>query len=366
MIKMLLMALATALVLAPGAAYLGARMGSGRFRRGLLLPVGAGMAVAGAVFAIGWKLVGFGMTSDTELLNGQVTGKEQVRVSCSHSYSCNCRQTTSCSGSGANRSCSTTTSCDTCYEHSNDYDWMLRTSVRSIEVDRVDRQGVHTPPRFTKAAPGDPVAVTHRFTNYVMAAQHSLFNAQREAHAGQDWAVPPYPLAVYDLHYVDRAIPVGVSVPDIREWNRLIALALRELGPSKQVNIVVVLTAVPDRRYAEHLRAAWLGGKKNDVVVVLGAPEYPKVQWAEVLSWTTREDMKVALRDELQALPELSPGPAVTLIASRIASEFERRRMRDFEYLADEIEPSTLAVLVLIALSLAAAWGTAFIINRRY
>ena len=40
--------------------------------------------------------------------------------------------------------------------------------------------------------------------------------------------------------------------------------------------------------------------------------------------------------------------------------------MRDFEYLADEIEPSTLAVLALIALSLLAAGGTAFFINRRY
>lgn len=365
MIKMLLMALATALVLAPGAAYLGARAGAGRFRRGLVLPVGAGMAVAGALFSIGWQLVGFGMTSDTELLNGQVTGKEQVRVSCSHSYSCNCKKVTSCSGSGANRSCSTTESCDTCYEHSNDYDWMLRTSVGSIEVDRVDRQGVHTPPRYSAAKAGDPVAVTHRFTNYVLAAQHSLFNAQREAHAGQQWAVPAYPLAVYDLHYVDRAIPVGASVPDLREWNREIALALRELGPSKQVNIVVVLTAVTDRRYAEHLRASWLGGKKNDVVVVLGVPEYPKVQWAEVLSWTTREDMKVNLRDELQALPELRPAETVALVASHIAKEFERRRMRDFEYLADEIEPSTLAVLGLIALSLAAAWGTAFVISRR-
>jgi hypothetical protein len=36
--------------------------------------------------------------SDTEILNGTITGKARTKVSCEHSYSCNCYE--SCSGSG--------------------------------------------------------------------------------------------------------------------------------------------------------------------------------------------------------------------------------------------------------------------------
>src|SRR4051812_22989724 len=74
--------------------------------------------VAGAILAFSI----FGQTMDEEVWNGHVTSKEQVRVSCSHSYSCNCRQSCTSSGKGG-QSC--TTVCDTCYEHSNDYDWDL-------------------------------------------------------------------------------------------------------------------------------------------------------------------------------------------------------------------------------------------------
>src|SRR5208337_2452006 len=55
-----------------------------------------------------------GRTRDTEVWNGQVTGKKRNEVSCRHSYRCHCHEV--CSGSGKNESCSE--ECDTCYEHS--------------------------------------------------------------------------------------------------------------------------------------------------------------------------------------------------------------------------------------------------------
>lgn len=53
----------------------------------------AGVLVFSVVYATGLYSESF----DTEVLNGQVTGKERQQVSCSHSYSCRCRPVRSCS-----------------------------------------------------------------------------------------------------------------------------------------------------------------------------------------------------------------------------------------------------------------------------
>lgn len=289
----------------------------------------------------------YAQSADVEILNGRVTGKDSEHVSCEHSYSCNCREV--CSGSGQNRSCST--QCDTCYEHPYDIDWTLRTSVEDIEVPRVDRRGTEEPPRWTSAKAGDPVAVTHTHTNYIKGAPDSLFSAVAEQSAlarfGKD--VPAYPSAVYDLHYVNRVLAAGVSIPDIEAWNSDLASRLRLLGPAKQANWVVLITSNPSQAYADAVRVKWLGGKKNDVVVVLGAPEYPKLSWVRVLSWTDKELFKVELRDDLLALNVVDRERVLGTLERHTTSSFVRKQMRDFEYLSSEILPPTW-LIVLIAI----------------
>lgn len=94
-----------------------------------------------------------GKAADVELLNGYVTGKERDVVSCSHSYECMCYYTESCSGSGTSRSCTRTRHCSTCYEHSYDVDWDVHTTVGNLTIDRIDRQGLDQPPRWTAVQP---------------------------------------------------------------------------------------------------------------------------------------------------------------------------------------------------------------------
>ncbi len=86
-----------------------------------------------------WQAGRYGQMADVEIWNGEVTKKQRTLVSCSHSYQCNCRQT--CSGSGSNQSC--TQICDTCYEHSNDWDWDVSSTAGNFTIDRIDRQGSH-------------------------------------------------------------------------------------------------------------------------------------------------------------------------------------------------------------------------------
>lgn len=284
----------------------------------LLLPI--------AVLALGM----FSETYDTEIWNGKVVSKNQETVSCSHSYSCNCRQT--CSGSGKDRSCSET--CDTCYEHSHDYDWDVRSTVGTITIDRIDRQGVYEPPRFTSVQPSDPVSVKHHFTNYLKGAKNNVLNRQGTKIT---YPMPPYPGSIYDYYNIDRAISVDNAVPNLQLWSKAISRSLIDLGNAKQVNLVLVFTKQPED-YADQLNASWLGGKKNDVIVVIGT-QGTKIDWVSVVSWTKREDFKVQVRDKLTGAP-LDPASVVKVITDEISANFERRHMKEFEYLKYDIEPN--------------------------
>lgn len=296
------------------------------------------VGVAALVVSVGFFGGRYSQTADSEVLNGQVTSKAPERVSCSHSYSCNCSER--CSGSGKSRSCSTT--CSTCYDHAWDQNWVLRTTLGDMNVARVDRRGLTEPPRYARAAAGDPVASTRGYENLIKGAPDSLFNALREqaALAQFQQKVPAYPLNVRDIHYLDRVLLAsGATVPDLAQWNQDLALRLRTLGPAKQTNVVIVMAKEASSAFGSAVQATWLGGKKNDVIVVLGIPDYPKLSWARVFSWSDNELFKVQLRDDLQAMPTVDRVAVINAIEKHVAAGFKRKPMADFEYLRNEIHP---------------------------
>jgi hypothetical protein len=320
------------------------------------------LVVGIAVVVLGWAAGRHLQMADSEVLNGELSQKYSERVSCEHSYQCNCRKT--CTGSGKDRSCSET--CDTCYEHNWDVDWVLDTTVGKIKVDRVNRQGTQEPPRFSRAQQGDPVARTHVFENYIKAAPDSLFNAMSEQQLKAQFAgkLPAYPLQVYDLYNLDHVLVSGFSLPDLPAWNRDLSLMLRTLGPAKQVNVVVVFVNNADSQYAQALRAEWLGGKKNDVVVVIGTTQYPKIDWVSVFSWTDKELFKVQLRDDLSDLGTADRTKVLGVIQGHVSKSFVRKPMADFAYLQDLIEPPTWVIGSLVLLSLVVSVGLSVYLAR--
>jgi hypothetical protein len=324
--------------------------------------LGINLLVGVLITVGGWYFGRFMQMADREILNGAVTQKYSEHVSCEHSYSCNCREV--CSGSDDQRSCSQT--CDTCFEHPYDESWMLSSTVGSITIDRVDRRGTTEPPRFTLAKIGDPVAQSHVYTNYIKASPDSLFNAmsEKDVLATYKDRIPAYPSEVYDYHYVDRVLPLGVPLPDVAGWNLDLATRLKTLGPLKQVNLVLIFTKEPNSQFAEALRVAWLGGKKNDVIVVLGTPSFPNISWVSVISWTDNEIFKVQLRDALLDLKTVDRTLLLSIVESHILKSFVRKPMADFEYLKELIEPPTWVVWVLLLVSTFASVGTSIALSR--
>jgi hypothetical protein len=304
----------------------------------------------------------FSQVADREVWNGQITGKAKTRVSCEHSYSCNCRE--SCSGSGNSRSCSTI--CDTCYEHSYDIDWRVHTSIDEFNIHRIDRQGLSTPPRWLTVAQGQPYATTRHFTNYIKGAPNSILHIDHILIAKYTNSVPAYPLAGYDYQYIDRVIPVGgVVVPDLAKWNYDLAMTLRDLGPQKQANVIIMFVKDIDPNYAFAVENAWLGGKKNDIIILIGTPEYPKIEWVRVLSWTKKELYKVQLRDNILELGTVDKDKILGIIHNDTLKSFERRHMKDFEYLRTEIEPPDWVIILAGLLAVLGSVGVSIWLSRR-
>ena len=295
-------------------------------------------------------------TSDMEVWNGQIIGKSMVRVSCRHSYQCNCYQ--SCSGSGSSRSC--TRICSTCYDHSYDNDWRVYTEGvkgKYFNIHRSDRQGLKTPPRWTQVEIGDSIAQTNGYTNWVKGAKDSLFHDETNLAETYKDQIPEYPLNVYDYHRLDRVLDVGVDIPDLKAWNDDLSEELKMIGPNKQANIVVVMVNDPSENYAHALKNAWLGGKKNDIVVVVGVTEWPKVAWAHVFSWSKLDMVNVSLRDSILDMKVLDRVKFMEVVRLNVFENYMRRPMKEFEYLKDEIDPPTWVIVTGLILGIGLSAG---------
>jgi hypothetical protein len=290
--------------------------------------------------------------ADIEVWNGRIAAKSRDVVSCAHAYPCNCHPV-SCG-----KNC-TSVHCDICHLHAYDVDWDVRTSNgEGVEIDRVsgDLQGTTEPPRWTSVKIGEPTSLTHSYQNYVKAAPDSIFRGQGEDPKEQ---TPGYPSGVYDYYRLDHLVQFGLSVPDAKEWNEGLAQIDADLGKAKQVNVVLVLAAGKPHSWFRVLERRWIGGKKNDAVVVVGT-EGTTIQWAEVMAWTDHAYYKVKLRDELLAIGKLDRQKMLDAIAQTTAKEYVRKPMEDFAYLRASVTPTRgefiTAFVLSVLLSVGLAW----------
>jgi hypothetical protein len=270
-------------------------------------------------------------TMDFETWNARVGSKSRDVVSCSHSYPCNCRSV-SCG-----KNC-TTMHCDTCHMHSYDVDWNVRTTINEqFDIDRIDLQGVGEPPRWSAVKIGEPTSREHFYQNYIKASPDSIF---RTSGVSKE-QLPGYPGKYYDYYRLDRLVQFGISVPDVAEWNKELAELNADLGALRQANVVVVLVRGKGRAWFKDLERSWIGGKKNDIVLVIGLNQDDTISWTENMAWSDRAYFKVRLRDEVQSIGKLDRTAILGAIRADVGEYYKRRPMSDFKYLMASVTPST-------------------------
>lgn len=269
---------------------------------------------------------------DIEILNGQVTSKARVKVHCRHSYPCHC-VTVSC-GKGC-----MTTICQTCYDHDYDIDWNVYTNIGDWRINTLDSQGLKEPPRWTIVSVSDPVSKTNSYENYIKGAPNTLFRYQglEEKYSS---TMAQYPQSIYDYYKLDRVVLVKYGLPNIKEWNDSLALLNGKVGYQKGCNIILVIGSNLDRDYFYALSQHWIGGKKNDIAVLLDM-DGDKIKWAKVMAWTDREIFKVQLRNQILDIGTLDREKLFAAIEKNIQLSYVRKSMKDFEYLKASVKPTT-------------------------
>lgn len=289
-------------------------------------------------------------TSDVETWNGVVAGKQKSSEHCCHPYCCQTCQSCSTDSKG-NTTCHSYC-CQTCYWHSYDVRWDAWSSnSENIYANGCNSPSTGEPERYTAIRIGEPTAVEHEFTNYIKGNPDSLLRREG-AMNNFGLKIPPYP-QVYDLYRSQRFLTVGVKVPDPVGLNERLSEINAKWGAPKKVNIITVVVREADEKYLEALREAWLGGKINDIVVVVGLyDDSSTIAWAGVISWTKSEQVKVDLRNAIMALGQFDPQKFLQVVEQEVSSKYEHRRISDFEYLKASIEPSSTAKTVIWVLSL--------------
>jgi hypothetical protein len=298
-------------------------------------------------------------TGDVEILNGQITGKTRIHDSYEQSYDCNCRSV-SCG-----KNC-TTTMCDTCYETHYTVDWDLQSTIGSYNVDYKDSilKSVYSSPDpiiYKKAKKGQHCAKEHSYTNWVKAVPESLFNTKAHTMEQYNTKIPAYP-RVHSLYKFNRVITVDANVKQKQQLNNQLNKALRTLGPSKQVNIILIVTGINDPMYRYAVENKWIGGKKNDAVVFIGVDKQNNITWTDVMTFAQNkgnELFHVTMRDKLKEVGTLNEtNKIVNVITSTVQNKFDRISMAEFERLKEEIDPPAWLFWLVFIIGGSISFGT--------
>ncbi len=333
-------------------------------RQVTLAEAGVQVIVVAALMLVGYYVAQWSSLQDYEIWNGRIASKSSGAEVCCHTYECNCREV--CRGSGLDRRCSR--SCDRCTMHDQDLFWRATSTNREIVYEsRCNAPESGEPAEWAAIRVGEPTAWEHQFTNYVKAAPEDFFVAPEVAERFTA-ELPAYPRP--QGFRARRFLFAGVEEPRAGELDAALAELNADLGPVKQVNVIVVVTASADPLYFDALARHWLGGKKNDVVLVLGAPRYPAIAWARVMAWNearvAEDAFKDALASRIEGLGRFDGERVLAALRAEISESYRRRPFGELEHLGARATPPGWAVAALYgaALLLSAGLQTYFWRNR--
>jgi hypothetical protein len=191
-----------------------------------------------------------------------------------------------------------------------------------------------------------PVTTIKEWENKVKAAP-SLFSFHKVAPG-----VPVFEYPKNDDHFTsDRLLGTAAGVSQYK-WDQLNA----DLGPSKKVNMIACGFADADMGLAQEQEAAWIGGKKNDLVICFGG-QSTKPKWVYCFGWTEQDLVKrnietLVLNKGLTdaTLPELN---------QIVVKDYTIKDWKKFDYLTVEV-PFSKYIWLIVCVTLAGGGLIAF------
>lgn len=109
------------------------------------------------------------------------------------------------------------------------------------------------------------------------------------------------------------------------------------LGARKKINLIMVGFKDADSMLAEYQKASWIGGKKNDLVLMYNVNSTGTVTWTRVFGWSESEICKRNIESILLSKP--IDDTLLPLLSSEITANYTIKDWSKFDYLT--IEPRT-------------------------
>lgn len=175
----------------------------------------------------------------------------------------------------------------------------------------------------------EPVTTTKSFENRIKAAP-TVFS----------YSKVPTNIPVYswpenkDPFRSDRVLGTAKSHINTLKWDQLNAV----LGAFKKVNLIIIGFTNQSISIANWQEAAWIGGKKNDLVICYGDEGKDKsASWAKVFGWTEREIVKRNIESML--LETSINNDIIPLIEKEVRTNYQIKDWHKFDYIT--IQPPT-------------------------
>jgi len=210
-------------------------------------------------------------------------------------------------------------------------------------------------------------SIEHDYINYIKGTE-TLHKKTGGNVVGFESLLLPYPRtysSVYGKINFDRVIKTkGITVSEkwIKNVDEQLDISLTTLGKEKQVNIIVYLANTKSEAFTYALEESWINGKKNDVIVLIGTANFPKIDWVSILAWTENEDFKISLRDNILDLENLNDSNKfVNTIVSQISlpdnkGGYVRMPMKNLQYLVSDITIPLWTNVLVVIFSMFLSW----------
>jgi len=305
-------------------------------------------AIMVALMVGGFFTARWGAVQDTEKWNGRITAKDHGTEPCCHCYEV-CQTCTDSDGNSYSCNC-----VEVC-PHVHDYWWSVDVSTGDRITMRSCEPNKHNSPKaWDDAYVGEPASVEHLYTNYLLADPDSVFRQSADLDGAA--SAPSYP-GVHSHYKANQALNLGTKMPKA-EWDMALRELNADLGAGKQVNVIVIATDGDDPRYADVVERAWLYGKKNDLVFVLGTEgDRDTISWARVVTISRVESLKIKVRDEMPGKKLSDVEGTVGFIRDLTYNEFERTPMAEFEYLMSAAKPKPWMLWLLYIVAIVGSVG---------
>ena len=233
-----------------------------------------------------------------------------------------------------------------------------------VGVDSCESDETAVPVAWAKAYVGEPAASSRGYTNYLKADPESIIrrNGVPDALVVQ---VPGHPV-VYGFYKVKRLLTSGVKLTaDLASrWELGLDELNADLGARHQVNVIVLVTGVADPVYADAVEVAWLLGRKNDLVFVLGVDDGGVVLWARIVSISDVEVLRVEAREQLRGADFNNPVAGLDILRNLVVQHFQRTPLAKYEYLATAAKPSGGVLVFLYVFVIVLTVGLGVWANR--